>query len=80
MKIYGETTQEGEPTPENLFDTGEIIKKEINYIKETSNIINTEMNEFTLKYLNNLGIYLIDNKPIIINNNLENYQIKINKE
>lgn len=132
MKIYGETIQEGEPTPENpkpienyviienkngkkiklpldyivrkeyklkegdqiekiedqyylcksknLFDTGEIIKKEINYIKETSNIINTEMNEFTLKYLNNLGIYSIDNKAIIINNNLENYQLKINRE
>lgn len=64
----------------NLFDTGKIIKKEIDYIKETSVIINTEMNEFTLKYLNDLGIYLIDNKHIIINNNLENYQLKFNRE
>lgn len=65
----------------NLFSIKEQIEENINLIsKDNETIISTEMNEFTLNYLKSLGIYGIANKPIIINNNLLNYQIKFYRE
>lgn len=65
----------------NLFDINKQIEENINLIsKDNETIISTEINEFTLNYLKNLGIYGIANKPIIINNNLHNFQIKFNRE
>lgn len=65
----------------NLIDIKEQIEENINLIsKSNETIISTEINEFTLNYLKNLGIYGIANKPTIINNNLLNFQIKFNRE
>lgn len=65
----------------NLFDINNQIEENINLIsKDNETIISTEINGFTLNYLKNLGIYSIANKPIIINNNLLNFQIKFNRE
>lgn len=65
----------------NLFDINKQIEENINLIsKDNETIISTEINKFTLNYLKNLGIYGIANKPIIINNNLLNFQIKFNRE
>lgn len=65
----------------NLFDIKRQIEEDINLIyKNNETIASTEMNEFTLNYLKSCGFISIDNKPTIINNNLFNFQIKINIE
>lgn len=66
----------------NLFDIGDIIKKEIQFIqtKEDCTIKTAEMNKFTIDFLKSKGIYGIKSIPIIQNNNLMNYEIKFNRE
>lgn len=60
----------------NLFDPQKIR----NFFKEISNdatILFLEVNSFTLEYLKSKGIYSIDDKPLIVNNNLLNYEAKV---
>lgn len=65
----------------NLFDVNKQIEESINLIsKSNETIISTEINNFTLEYLKKLGIYGIANKPMIINDNLLNFQIKLNRQ
>ena len=65
----------------NLIDINKQIEENINSIPNNNEtIISTEMNEFTLNYLKSCGVISIANKPTIINNNLFNFQIIINRE
>ena len=65
----------------NLIDLNKQIEEHTNLIsKDNETIINTEMNEFTLNYLKSCGFISIADKPTIINNNLLDFQIIINRE
>lgn len=70
----------------NLLDVGEEIKKYINYFNNNDENLNSvELNQNTLKFLKEKGIYsfydnFIGNVPIKINNNLFDNEIKFNRE
>ena len=65
----------------NLINIDKQIEEHTNLIsKNNETIINTEMNEFTLNYLKSCGFISIADKPTIINNNLLDFQIIINRE
>lgn len=63
----------------NLFDIGATINKQIEFIKNNNYIIiSIELNENTLNYLKSYNIYGFKDIKTIINNNLEDYKIKVN--
>lgn len=70
----------------NLFDIYEMVEHNLELIsKDNCNIIGAQVNKFTLDYIHKRGFHSIfyDNSkfiPIRINNNLENYQILIDRE
>ena len=70
----------------NLLDVEEEIKKYITYFNNNDEHLNSvELNQNTLKFLKEKGIYnfydsFIGNVPIKINNNLFDNEIKFNRE
>lgn len=70
----------------NLFDIQKEINENINFINSNNeHIVSIEINQYTLNYLKSKNIYGFSdvyNKqiPIIINDDLNNYEIKFNRE
>jgi hypothetical protein len=68
-------------TGKNLIDNEKIINKYIEYFNDNDeNIVSVEINQYTKDYLEQKGIYKIKNALYIINNNLDNFEIKFNRE
>lgn len=65
----------------NLFDIEEEIRNIITFVsKQNETIISVEINQYTNNYLYSNHIYGFKNISTIINNDLSNFEIKINRE
>lgn len=63
----------------NLFDTSRQIDNIFKNIQGET-VIGIEMNGYTLNFLKSKNIYGFGNIPLIINNNLDNFMIKVYRE
>lgn len=65
----------------NLIDIDNEINNIITLLLKQNEIITSiEINQYTNDYLNSKSIYGFKNIPVIINNDLVNNEIKINRE
>lgn len=65
----------------NLFDVGAAINKEIEFINNSGYMITSiELNENTVNYLKSYNTYGFKNIKTVINNNLRDSEIKVNRK